>query len=297
MMGRRAFLGLCLAASPAAGVGRAFASDGGVGAGALFFSHATVFVSPATYREIVSCTFLRDEFAALDEQTTALNGGKLRYSGAFVQGARTYLEFMQPGERGTLGEVRLGLWANRQSQLDPLLSRLAKLPGGKPFVGQTTDPIGGVEVPWFKFVRVEWDHPRPRIEPWAMSVFPGYLKARHPDLTAAEDGQTREKQYARSYDPHRLLGDIDRIVVSTSATEAAALAAELDAFGLPGRRTAEGQSFDAQDVTIIVADAPAAAHTVSWHMHLNRNTPRESITLGDSLLVLDGRSAEWAFRG
>ena len=295
-MKKRSFLNLCLAAAAARGAS-VFASA--TGASRLYFNHATIYVTPATYRAIVSNAFLRNEFVNFEEKTTVRDGGRTRYTGAYLYGARTYLEFCEASSPAELGQVEPGFWMNRQSDLESLLNPLKKLPGAHPVVEQATIPLGGVEVPWFKDIDIAWD-PVPadlKVLPWVMSVFPGYLKAKYPDLTPDEDGETREKQNARRFDRSRLFADISQFTVTTNTHEAQMLAATLAAFGLPSATRGDGQSFDADDVNIIVRDAPAAGRSVSWRLRLNRPVPRQTIVLGDSALTLDGSGAEWLFTG
>jgi hypothetical protein len=98
----------------------------------VYFNHASLTLDKATLDDLAASPFLRDEFKLL-EQTTQRDGGKWSYTGMYVLGRGTYLEFLpaavegQPPVQGTdpLGSVGFGMWIDDRSQLPLIRDRIA----------------------------------------------------------------------------------------------------------------------------------------------------------------------------
>lgn len=270
----------------------------------IFFNHVDVHVSQETYRAIVQEPMVKTLLGRLEERTTVRDGGKTRYSGAYLYGARTYLEFIEgPPEAGGR-HLAFALWLDRQADLKPLLPRLAAVPGAQPRLSSTTRQFPGGEVPWFDYLDPLPDgvDPPPGVAAafWVMSVAPGYLKARYPDLRPEEDGTSREQQYARLHDPDRPFGDVDRVSLEVGPREAVWLTRELRALRLPETDRPGGTTaFSAGDTTFVIRRlATDAGRRVIFHLKLDRPMTHKSARLGETHLEFDGeRAATWEFPG
>lgn len=266
----------------------------------LFFNHSAVIVSPATYQAIATAPLLKNEFAHREDRTMVRDNGRVRYSGIYLFGARTYFEIMQPPPATPLGDIQIALWADREEQLKPFLARLAAVPGSKAVSHMRTVSLGGKETPLYEYIEPSDGQPASagsHAWVWAMSVDPAYLRARYPGVTPNENGRTREEHYAPVFDKQRLLRDIDRITFRTQPREAEWLCAEFRAFGLAETRTPDGVLFSAGDTTFVVQRvAPVIRRTVTFHVVLNGPAAEQTLLLGDSRLSLHpDRTAEWVF--
>lgn len=97
----------------------------------VYFNHATVFISSAAYDVLRHSAFLRDEFSGMQEQTVQRDGGQWSYTGVYIYGQHTYLEFFKAGldqpRYGTTiaGQMVLNMWIDDRRQLPRFKDRLA----------------------------------------------------------------------------------------------------------------------------------------------------------------------------
>jgi hypothetical protein len=273
-------------------------------AGPVLFNHVEIHVSPQTYKAIAASPLVSRDLGRFEERSTVRDGGKTRYSGAYLYGARTYLEFTDEATEAGPRHLAFGMWLDRQADLPPLLSRLAAVPGAKPELASTTRQLPAREIPWFSYLYPWRDETKPpaglAAAVWVMSIDPKYLKARYPDLRPDDDGTTREKQYARLHDATRPFDDVDEVRLSVGAAEADWLAREFRALRVPERRLADDdRAFVASDTTFVVHRLKdPAARKVSFRLRLSRALPAQDLTLGDSRLTVKAdRTALWEFPG
>jgi hypothetical protein len=97
----------------------------------VYFNHVTIFIPAATYAELGQSAFLRNEFSGFQEHTVERDGGKWSYTGIYIYGQHTYLEFFKAGQDqprfGTTvpGQVVFNMWIDDRAQLPRYKDRLA----------------------------------------------------------------------------------------------------------------------------------------------------------------------------
>jgi hypothetical protein len=60
----------------------------------VYFNHFFMFMDPDTLNDLMASPFLNKEFSAFDKTTMHQDGGKLSYTGIYLDGRATYLEFL-----------------------------------------------------------------------------------------------------------------------------------------------------------------------------------------------------------
>jgi hypothetical protein len=116
-------LGLALGALPATSFAEALPP--------VYFNHVTIFIPAAAYDALRQSSFLRNEFSGFQEHTVQRDGGKWSYTGIFIFGQHTYLEFFKAGpdqpRYGTTiaGQVVFNMWIDDRAQLPRFKERLA----------------------------------------------------------------------------------------------------------------------------------------------------------------------------
>jgi hypothetical protein len=92
--------------------------------------------------------------------------------------------------------------------------------------------VNGHDLTWADSTEADYpDDDKVLAGSWVLSVYPDYLRQRYPDLKPEEDGTTREKQYARTYQASRLLHEITGFTLTVNKTEEEQLAKEFAAYG------------------------------------------------------------------
>jgi hypothetical protein len=262
----------------------------------IYFNHATIVVAPDVYKAIAEAPFLRNDFSAFDLDTTQADGGKISYSGVYLDGLHTYFEIMQAGgANGPAGGFSFGMWLNDRRLLAAVRDALPQRGGKKPEITKRTLHVGGRDIDWFDAVSAPGDDTMT----WVMAPYADFLRDRHPGIEARGVGTAREQAQSWKFVPGRWLKDIARIEVTVTAAEGKLLSEELEAYGYKlhtdGLRTvATGPE---TEVTFVV-QPPAAPRVLRFGCTLTRVPTRPldyKFGSGASLhLGADGRAA-WVF--
>src|ERR1700722_18935151 len=86
----------------------------------VHFDHLVMFMNQATIANVAASPFLNQDFSGFDKTTTQANGGKWGYSGIYLSGLATYLEFLPAATppytigRAPLGTIHFGMWIDER---------------------------------------------------------------------------------------------------------------------------------------------------------------------------------------
>ena len=266
----------------------------------IYFNHAFVDVSPATFEAIKSSAFVMNELAGAESHSTVADGGKESWSGLYVYGERTYLEFFPAGgPDDPLGKLGIGLSIDDREQLPQLAERTIAATGVPVPLFTRTKAVGGAEVKWFDAISP--DYPKDVSDlhsAWVMALYPDYLRQTNPDLAPAEAGTSREKALARRYIPRRLMRNVTSIALTLPEGERKRLLNQLRGSGYVVTRSGVNDIATGTDSRFILSPALASQpRSVTFHLTLNRDAKPQSLTLGDSTLTINrGATVSWHFR-
>jgi hypothetical protein len=269
----------------------------------VFLNHVPMFFDQATLDDLANSAFLRD-FSAFGKATTQRDGGKWSYTGAYVLGKETYVEFLPvgtvvaPGEEGMLpGTVAFGMWIDNREQLPLVCDSLKTDTKGVCEVAMQKD---GQDLKWYDQARAKYPpNPSFRTRSFVMAIYGGEdLKKRFPDLKPDEDGTTREKALKRIYAPGKLLHAITGVRLTVNSVERERLSQEFRAYGYEIRKEgdktiASGREFE----LVMVPDAADGSRQVAISMKLNRaKDGPQAVKIGEtSEMRFNGDSAVWYF--
>src|ERR1700685_3754531 len=97
----------------------------------VYFNHTTIWVTPETYDALKASPLINNEFAASTERTVQAEGGKVSYTGIYVEGSHTYIELFKSGPSFRPppvivppGRVNIGMSIDHRTQLPVLRDRL-----------------------------------------------------------------------------------------------------------------------------------------------------------------------------
>ena len=144
----------------------------------IFLNHVYMIPDLATYEALAASELLR-EIAVVEERTTVR--ADIEYTGLYLYGERTYLEFLKPNPEAGLVEGGTGLAFG--VELPGGLVRVASSlePGGiKTFADKKTREFEGQQVPWFDVLGFEAATTTQRLQLFAMEYDPQYLQRWHP---------------------------------------------------------------------------------------------------------------------
>jgi hypothetical protein len=246
----------------------------------VYFNHLSMFMDQATLDNLMASPFLNTDFSAFDKITMQRDGGKWSYTGIYLTGRATYLEFL-PGtpkgeppkkEMSPLDTVALGMWIDRRSQLPMLRDKLAQKSRSHPDIKPQKQFQDGRDLTWFDALVPGFpDGDSVRADAWIMAVYPDYLKQRYPDLKPEQDGTDRQKQLARYYSANKLFRAITQVTLTVNQAEQDRLALEFAAYGYVirnngAKKIATGPEFEL-DMIPVPQDSP---RKLAISLQLNR---------------------------
>jgi hypothetical protein len=260
----------------------------------VFLSHFYVALDQSSFDALRKSPEVRALAHAIERHTVA---GKDEWTGFYVQGRQTYMEFFgQPSlpEGMHLGDTGLGLTVEQLGGASALADRLRPVFGKKVEIETTprTTPTG--TIPWFLSMHVQSDEGPESMETWVMEMDPNYLATMHPG-ERIKDPFSREQSLAWVFLPERQLDDITSITAALKPAEIAQLATELKLIGWSLR--AHGKGFDAEGPDLKLVILPAAARTGIQQvtLRLRRSVPKQEIALGNIRLILEGSIGHLVF--
>jgi hypothetical protein len=277
---------IALVAGAAAVVGSGFAQA----LPAVYLNHATIFLPSEAYTALLQSQFLRSEFSGFQEQTVQRDGGAWSYTGIYLFGQHTYLEFFKDGSVQALGnfvagDIVFNMSIDDRRQL-PLFRDLLSAEKHDTMVINTAR--NGQNAPTF-------DSVMSRTGP-EIILGPGLrvttaLKGYYPD------GITRERQRESRFVPERALRDIIGFTLTGNAAERAKLKQEFRAYSYA--ISVEGEQITASGPEVAIVVVPPTLNTsriLTIDMSLNRTAGEERYKLGEgSDLRIHGNIAKWIF--
>jgi hypothetical protein len=256
----------------------------------VYLNHVTVFLPAAAYNALLQSSFLRNEFCGFEEQTVQRDGGAWGYTGVYLRGQHTYLEFFKAGPQarpnGTItapvGLLTFNMWLDDRKQLPLFRDRVAAERNSAMQIVTTRDARN----------EPAWDSVSRQGPPPAGILVYSSLKGYYPD------GVTREKRLEDRYLQGRYLHDVTGLAVTVNQKECDLLLQDFRAYSYMvnadgGTRTATGPG-----ITIrLIPAKPAEPRTLVVDLSMNRAASAKQVYRFEetSELHLEGSAAKWKF--
>ncbi len=273
----------------------------------LRLNHLYRVVDRETFAAARESTWLREVFAPSELRTTRRPDWS--YTGLYWYGTSTYLELFEEGPQGPVGSSGLAFaletpgdtavvaaaWRNALGDVD---ERVVVRP--MVAVAGSTAP-GDAGVPWFHIAHAVPDR-REGLHLWSMEYHADFLATWHPDVTDARGISRAEilQRYARvSGGPAApLLDDVMAVRLALPPGARGFLEQHVSAFDATVRDVGDdGRYVEGDDFALGITPAsPSRQGVQDIVCRLRRSVGRESITIGHSVLEVDGTRVVWKFR-
>jgi hypothetical protein len=268
----------------------------------LFLNHLFWIVDGATYEALRTAPFLR-EFAALEERTTVRKD--MRYTGLYLYGRHTYVEFLAADEQAGLveGETGVAFGLERAGASEALALEL-RARGVPASVMPITRRQGEEDLPWFSMLALEM--PAGPLRVFSMEYEARFLERWRADLPARKGSLARADvlaRYAEAIGQSReqtLMGDVVAVHLALDQAQRERLVAALCAASYephPERDApGEAQVLLGPCVGLTLTPSATPGGLTRCRIALAREARREPITFGRIRLRLEGATAEfeWA---
>jgi hypothetical protein len=258
-------------------------------------NHLYRVVDADTYRAVREDAWLASAFAPREERTTSRPDWS--YTGVYLYGRRTYVEFFEEGDQGPVGCCGLAFAVGRGKTSALADAWSGRLGASRTALVERPTPDGGV--PWFHLACAEPDR-RDGVHLWSMEYHPDFLAAWHPDLTAPRsttEADVLDRYAARVTTAPRddfLLGDVTGIDLSVSRDACRFLRMHLEVL-VPVDERPDGLSATIVGTTIRARADETPRGITRLTCSLQREVEREVRAFGSSTLRLDGREGVWSF--
>ncbi|WP_394845436.1 DUF5829 family protein [Pendulispora brunnea] len=248
-----------------------------------------------TVTAISKSPFITETFAGTNLSTTQADGRS--WTGFYVTGRETYVEFFGPSPKQRTGEGGIGLGVDKIGELDAMVNRVRS--SNTPIRVRTLNltKSDGTEIPWFKSAKLLPERDDTWLECWVMEYLPDFMSLKKfAAFRSGPEDITRATFNAKGYHPERLLRDVRGAHFLTPARERDEFAESLTAYGWTVTRTGDDVTALNDGVELRVTADPVRRGLVELRFALTRPTNHETMTLGHSTLeVGPDAAAVWRF--
>ena len=263
----------------------------------LRLNHLYGVVDSATFAAARDSSWLRGLFAPSELRTTARPDWT--YTGLYWYGTSTYLELFEAGPQGPAGASGVAFGVESAGRIADV-AHAWRTSLGDAVTRVVVRPMDVDSAPWFHMAHAVPDR-REQLHLWAMEYHADFLAAWQATSTAAR-GITRAEvleRYARlaqgPVDP--LLDDITAVTLALTPAERGFFERHVSAFEASSRDAGTSHVITGDGITFGIAEATARRRGVQEIVcRLRRPAGPEVITIGSTVIDIDGTRAVWKFR-
>lgn len=262
---------------------------------AVYLNHAYAVVDEETYAALAGSTFLREAFAVTEERTTVR--ADLSYSGLYLYGVHTYLEFLPPSAAAGLVAERTGLAFGLEAEggLAAFEKRLGTLLAAQR--APITRQLEAEAVPWFEILGLQM--PSGPLDVFAMEYDPRFLERWHAGLAPPTGGRTRAavlERYAAALQRSAQRAsvpfeDVREIRLTLDEEQEGRVLSLCEAAGFEIDSGVEGTRASGPHLRLLLTRAAEPGGITSLALGLRRPLEREPLRLGRVTLSFEGTTA------
>ena len=262
----------------------------------VHLNHVIVHVDGPTRSAIAQSAFLKDEFAAFEAGTVAIEDGG-GWSGLYIDGEQTYVEIFGPSPSDTAGgAASICLGVDQAGGLESAAAALQEF-------GHMSNPdlvkrqLGGQEIPWFRYLDLV--DSGTSFTSSIMEYDKDFLRRSRPGLNPGQAGISRKHYNAARFRPERYLKDICEVSLALAPTDIALFASQLKALGYVERSEGEARIFCGPEIKFRLTNSVASVKgVIALKLSLLKKKEGETIYRfgAGSVLHFDAEcSATWSF--
>ena len=219
----------------------------------VYLNHVYVCLDSTTYYSIINSEFLKDQFAYVETRTTYANNGD-SWTGTYIWGENTYIEFFDIGNIENHGWSGIGYGVETEHGIDSLYSRFTNAGINNVAKGLRTRKVEDIEIPWFYWFGFSNEDSTAKfvLNTWLMEYHHDYMKHKYPDIDPGSISITRKLYNKMYYKEDLLLKNIIEIELALAELDYNKLFEELKNYGYRMERKGERAIAIGPDITIIL---------------------------------------------
>ncbi len=227
----------------------------------VYLNHFYLVVDSPIYKDIVESDFIKNSFASFEERTTVVDDDE-SYTGAYVYGEKTYIEFFDGSESddfmppGLTSGMAFGV--DQKDEIKIIHKKLERL--NEADFALRTRAFQGMQVPWCFMSAPSYGESNPDIMIWVMEYHQDFLKKWHPELLPSSPGIARKdileryaaKIAAPSPPKDKILIDIIEVNLDLTRRDCDILAGQLSVFNYKSHQEGNKRIFTGPDVRFFI---------------------------------------------
>jgi hypothetical protein len=263
---------------------------------AFYFNHLIKVLENETMDALRKSEFMVNEFAAFSTNTVKADHGR-SWTGTYVFGKHTYIEFFAPNRQWKLNYYGVALGMEEEGGTDVAFQKLKKGFPGK--VGRMTAKrlVNGALIPWYKAMGFKGplSSSTPRV--WTMEYLRSFMDSQKPPSLSEEDEISRERYLRPLFDPRRRLLDVVGATLALGAEKRNFLRF-LGSLGYQIRTARVGGEAKGHGFTFTVVPKSSSMEGIIGVKMVLQNPLAKATKLRigpSSILRINGRNAHWTF--
>ncbi len=262
----------------------------------VFLNHVQIVLPSPVYAALQESPFVKNELCSFAEKTNTTRqaaGNTWSYTGIYLRGRKTYLEFFEDGKVYLIsdptrskktGAIMLGMSIDDRNRMPAVRDRLVAETGSALNIRTTTSSTTNLPT-WDTVTRKA--SPGPAETAIVFTLFGFY-----------PDGITRATQLENRYLPDRLLNEITGLTLSVTPAESEELIKSFRASGYRIEKQGKNQIASGPEITFTLTPRkPEMQRKLVLNLALNRDKTGDlRYRFSDtSELVFSGATAQWTF--
>jgi len=265
-----------------------------------YLSHVYVTLDSTTYSSICNSDFLKDNFANSITKTVTVDSTS-SWTGTYVWGENTYIEFFDIGEDENKGYSGIAFGVESENGIDSLYQRLADLGITNAGTFLRYRQVEDTAIPWFNMLGFSNEDTTVAfiVNTWAMEYKYEYMKHKYPDTNPDSLDITRRCYNQKEYRSELLLKDIIEIELALDEPDHNKLLEELKNYGYQIEQNGKLTIGNGPDIKIILRakfENKSGICRIKFSL-TDKEYEQQTVQFSDkSKLILNAdRTAEWHF--
>ena len=174
----------------------------------VFLNHVYLNIDEQTYRDIEKSDFIKKEFGVFEQRTTNTSSGA-SWTGTYLYGLNTYIEFFEADDSSDIGITGIGFGTEKSGELHAFYEQNKKdtiVSVSSPYL--VTRKYNGKDVNWFYKMPFRLETKTPKTRLWIMEYHPEFLGSWYPELKPDNNSIIRKSIIERYTDK---LSQTDRL--------------------------------------------------------------------------------------
>ncbi len=273
----------------------------------VFLNHVYTIIDEDTYEEIKNSNFLKSEFCHCQEKTHANTEKSMNWTGFYMTGENTYIEFFNSKDKKHLQEMKcgtigIGFSVDQVKEIEQITKILKQKFANNVNHELFKKTIDEFLIPWFYYTTLTNNSSMmPQVDAWIMAYHKDYFKTQNIELfdeNSISRQEYNKKRNAVPFDKSKLFKDIEEITLSLNDETKVKFIEQQTALGYICQEAKDCTICRGPGITFKLEQSKnQTCKILKLQMHLNHKVNNFQVyKLGNSTIELENETALWTFK-